>query len=198
MDARTGSRVAAGLELSAVRIIPIIPPRFLAQFTRAGCCCREPRCPDATTSLRSSTGEALISSSASDEMALESREIKGSFFTHHLVSGLRGAADTSGDGRVTLAEAYEYVFKRTVTATAATTIGPQHPGYTYRLSGEGELVLTDLNVRTARLTIPTGLDRVLIIDRRSERVLAEVGPGGASSLALPSGDFLVRATVGSA
>jgi hypothetical protein len=145
-----------------------------------------------------SSGEALISSSASDEMALESREIKGSFFTHHLVSGLRGAADTSGDGRVTLAEAYEYVFKRTVTATAATTIGPQHPGYTYRLSGEGELVLTDLNVRTARLTIPTGLDRALIIDRRSERVLAEVGPGGAPSLALPSGDFLVRATVGSA
>ncbi len=143
-----------------------------------------------------SSGEALISSSASDEMALESREIKGSFFTHHLVSGLRGAADTSGDGRVTLAEAYEYVFKRTVTATAATTIGPQHPGYTYRLSGEGELVLTDLNVRTARLTIPTGLDRALIIDRRSERVLAEVGPGGASSLALPSGDYLVRATVG--
>jgi len=144
-----------------------------------------------------SSGEALISSSASDEMALESREIKGSFFTHHLVSGLRGAADSSGDGRVTLAEAYEYVFKRTVTATAATTIGPQHPGYTYRLSGEGELVLTDLNVRTARLSIPTGLDRTLIIDGRGERVLAEVGPGGAPSLALPAGEYLVRATVGS-
>jgi len=144
----------------------------------------------------SSSGEALISSSASDEMALESREIKGSFFTHHLVSGLRGAADTSGDGRVTLAEAYDYVFKRTVTATAATTIGPQHPGYTYRLSGEGDLVLTDLSVRTAKLTIPTGLDRALIIDRRGDRVLAEVGPGGAPGLALPAGDYLIRATVG--
>jgi Caspase domain len=143
-----------------------------------------------------SSGEALISSSASDEMALESREIRGSFFTHHLVSGLRGAADTSGDGRVTLAEAYEYVFQRTVSATAATTVGPQHPGYTYRLSGEGDLVLTDLNVRTARLTIPTGLDRALIIDRRGDHVLAEVGPGGASRLALPAGEYLVRATMG--
>lgn len=143
-----------------------------------------------------SSGEAMISSSASDEVALESREIRGSFFTHHLVSGLRGAADSSGDGRVTLAEAYDYVFKRTVSATAATTVGPQHPGYTYRLSGEGELVLTDLNVRTAKLTIPTGFDRALIIDRKAGRVLAEVGPGGAANLALPSGNYLIRATVG--
>src|SRR6266542_2839467 len=37
-------------------------------------------------------GEAMLSSSAADELALESREIRGSFFTHHLVSGLRGAA----------------------------------------------------------------------------------------------------------
>jgi hypothetical protein len=143
-----------------------------------------------------STGEAMISSSASDEMALESREIRGSFFTHHLVSGLRGAADTSGDGRVTLAEAYDYVFKHTVSATSATTIGPQHPGYTYRLSGEGDLVLTDLSVRTAMLSVPSGFDRALILDKRAERVLAEVGPAGAASLALPSGDYLVRATIG--
>jgi hypothetical protein len=45
-----------------------------------------------------STGEALLTSSAADEVALESREIAGSFFTHHLISGLRGAADASGDG----------------------------------------------------------------------------------------------------
>ena len=52
-----------------------------------------------------STGEALLTSSAADENALESKEIRGSFFSHHLVSGLRGAADSSGDGQVTLAEA---------------------------------------------------------------------------------------------
>jgi hypothetical protein len=33
------------------------------------------------------SGEAMLTSSAADELALESREIRGSFFTHHLVSG---------------------------------------------------------------------------------------------------------------
>jgi hypothetical protein len=91
----------------------------------------------------SSTGEALLTSSAADELALESREIGGSFFTHHLVSGLRGAADTSGDGKITLAEAYQYAFERTVSATASMTIGTQHPGYDYRLPGRGDLVLSE-------------------------------------------------------
>jgi hypothetical protein len=145
-----------------------------------------------------STGEALISSSAADEIALESREIRGSFFTHHFVSGLRGAADSSGDGLVTLAEAYDYAFTHTLRATAATTVGPQHPTYTYRLSGQGDLVMTDLTSRSASLTLPGGLDRALVVDRKSARVLAETGPGGAHELALPAGDYLVRAALGKA
>ena len=52
----------------------------------------------------------MITSSAAREAALESAEIEASFFSHHLISGLRGAADTSGDGLVTLAEAYQYAF----------------------------------------------------------------------------------------
>ena len=51
-----------------------------------------------------SKGEATITSSAADENSLELREIRGSVFTHHLISGLRGAADISGDGRVSLAD----------------------------------------------------------------------------------------------
>ena len=143
-----------------------------------------------------SSGEALISSSAADEIALESREIRGSFFTHHFVSGLRGAADSSGDGLVTLAEAYDYAFAHTLRATAATTVGPQHPTYTYRLSGQGDLVMTDLTSRSASLTLPGGLDRALVVDRKSARVLAETGPGGAHELALPAGEYLVRAALG--
>jgi len=72
----------------------------------------------------------VLTSSAADELALESREIRGSFFTHHLVSGLRGTADASGDGRITLSEAYQYAFDHTLTATASTGIR-QHPGYEY-------------------------------------------------------------------
>src|SRR5439155_1760197 len=105
------------------------------------------------------------------ELALESREIRGSFFTHHFVSGLRGAADASGDGRVTLAEAYEYAFSRTVSATSGTVVGPQHPAYDYRLSGKGDFVLTDLLRPSGVLELPAGYDRLLVLAEPREQVV---------------------------
>ncbi len=98
-----------------------------------------------------STGDAFIASSAADEAALESAEIGASFFSHHLISGLRGAADLSGDGVVTLAEAYQYAFSRTLRATSDTLVGPQHPAYDYHLAGRGDLVLTELRHPSATL-----------------------------------------------
>jgi hypothetical protein len=139
-----------------------------------------------------SSGEVLITSSAADEAALESSEIGGSFFSHHFVSGLRGAADASGDGLVTLAEAYQYAFARTVTSTADTVVGTQHPGYDYRLSGRGDLVLTQVLRPSAILDVPSGFDRVLVVDQQASRVLAELGPGGARRLALRPGVYLLH------
>ena len=46
-------------------------------------------------------GHAYLTSSSADEAAQESDRIGGSFFTHFLVTGLRGAADSDGDRRVT-------------------------------------------------------------------------------------------------
>jgi hypothetical protein len=140
-----------------------------------------------------SNGEALLTSSAADELALESREIHGSFFTHHLVSGLRGAADLSGDGNVTLGEAYQYAFARTVSATSATTYGPQHPAYDYRLTGEGELVLASSARPSAHLTLPDGFDRVLVVHLTRDQVLAEIPRGAKRTLAVPPGAYAVRA-----
>src|SRR5262249_32776005 len=140
-----------------------------------------------------SNGEALLTSSAADELALESREIRGSFFTHHLVSGLRGAADSSGDGNVTLAEAYQYAFAHTVSATAGALIGPQHPAYDYRLSGQGELVLSTLSKPSASLTLPAEFDRVLVVQLVRDQVLAELPPGAAVRVAVPPGAYAVRA-----
>ena len=138
-------------------------------------------------------GSVFLTSSASSEYALESSEVQGSYFTHHLVSGLRGAADTSGDGRVTLSEAYRYAFDRTVAATAQTTVGPQHPRYDYALSGQGELVLTELRDRpTAALILPEGLQRALVVDVVHDQVVAEVGPGAPTRLTLAPGNYGVR------
>jgi hypothetical protein len=144
----------------------------------------------------SSSGEALLTSSAADEVALESREIGGSFFTHHLVSGLRGAADTSGDSRVTLSEAYQYAYAHTITTTGATLNGPQHPAYDYRLTGRGELVLTDLSRRTARLEVPPGARRVLIVDEERREAIAELALEAPRQVAVAAGRYTVRAWLG--
>src|SRR6185436_11629677 len=66
------------------------------------------------TDTLASKGEAVLTSSAATEAALESEELGGSFFSHNLVSGMRGAADADGDGRVTLGEAYQHAFAKTL------------------------------------------------------------------------------------
>jgi hypothetical protein len=42
-------------------------------------------------------GTAILSSSTADETSQESDRLRGSFFSHHLVNALRGAADRDGD-----------------------------------------------------------------------------------------------------
>ena len=140
-----------------------------------------------------SHGEALLTSSAADELALESSEIGASYFTHHFISGLRGAADASGDKLVTLYEAYRYAAAHTTSATAETTLGAQHPAYDYRLSGEGELVLADLQQnRTAWLVLPTGFERVLVVQPLQDQVIAEVPSGAVPRIAVAPGRYAVR------
>ena len=110
-----------------------------------------------------------------------------------MVSGLRGAADASGDGMVTLGEAYQYAFGRTVSATSDTLVGPQHPVYDYRLTGRGELVLTRLHGAAGVLETPAGFDRLLLVDRQRQEVVAELGGEGARRLATRPGTYEVRA-----
>jgi hypothetical protein len=109
------------------------------------------------------------------------------------LSGLRGAADLSGDGLVTLSEAYQYAFSRTVSTTTNTVIGPQHPNYDYRLSGRGEVVLTHIRAPSALIELPASFERVLIAEERGGRVISEIGPQGARRLAVLPGRYVIRA-----
>ncbi len=118
-------------------------------------------------------GEALLTSSTSDEQARESDGLRGSFFTHHLVTGLRGAADRSKDGRVTLAEAYDYAYAHTVAEAA----GGQHPTFKYDLAGRGEVVLTSLGDAGAWLVFPAGSEGVYLIVGEDGLVLGDVEVG---------------------
>ena len=144
----------------------------------------------------SASGEALLTSSAAGEDAVESSHIRGSVFTHFLVSGLRGAADASGDGQITLAEAYAYAFDRTRAMTAETILGPQTPGYAFRLTGQGEVVVTSVARPSGGLALPSGFDRVIVIDAHRDRIVGEVSGSGVRRLAVSPGDYRVLARRG--
>ncbi|MFO0599509.1 MAG: caspase family protein [Myxococcaceae bacterium] len=137
------------------------------------------------------TGDVFISSSAADEAALESSEVMGSYFTHNFISGLRGAADTSGDKLVTLAEAYRYAYDRTVSSTAMLPVGAQHPNYDFKLSGQGELVLSTLLKPSALMVLPEA-DRALVTDLARDQVIVEVVGAGGREVALAPGQYGLR------
>jgi hypothetical protein len=143
-------------------------------------------------------GSAILTSTAADEVALESEAIRGSYFSHGLASGLRGAADANGDGEVTLHEAYQYAAALTRSATASSTYGGQHPGFDLRMTGHDDVVLAQPSPRTSRLELPDGFDRVFLVRVGADQVLAEVGPHApARTLAVRPGVYGLRAWRGS-
>src|SRR5215510_11273989 len=54
------------------------------------------------------SGIAVLASSSGSELSQESEELRSSYFTHHLLVGLRGAGDADHDGQVSIDEAYRY------------------------------------------------------------------------------------------
>jgi hypothetical protein len=136
-------------------------------------------------------GHMYITSSSADEAAQESDRIGGSFFTHYLVSALRGAADTRGQGRVTLNEAYAFAFRETLASTENTQYGPQHPAYEISLTGSGDLVFTDLRSSSAGLALGEDLSgRLYVRDDRGALVVELEKPyGKRMELGLPPGTY---------
>jgi hypothetical protein len=136
-------------------------------------------------------GFAYITSSSEDEVAQEGDRVGGSFFTHFLASGLRGAADYSGDGRVTLDEVYSFAHEETLARTERTQYGPQHAARDTQLSGTGDLVLTDLGLTSATLVLEEDLaGQALVRDARG-RLVAELDKpiGREIQLGLPEGTY---------
>lgn len=161
-------------------------------FTRAkGGRRRPPFLVDESAAMR---GYAFLTSSSATESAQESDRIRASFFTHYLVSGFRGAADSSGDGRVTLNEAYQFAFAETLGRTVDTRGGAQHPTYEINLSGAGDVVITDVRQTTARLMLSESLEgRVFIRTPGRAPVVELYKPADrAVEIALEPGTYDVR------
>ena len=136
-------------------------------------------------------GHAYLSSSSSQEFSQESDEIGSSFFTNAMLTGLRGAADSSGDKKVTLNELYSYAFSETLSKTENTSVGPQHPNYNITLVGSGDLVLSDISNSDSVVMISSDVKGRVIIRDRSGKLVSEINKVGDSPiyLALERGEY---------
>ncbi len=138
-------------------------------------------------------GYAFMTSSSSDEASQESDRLKGSFFTHYLTSGLRGAADMTQDGKITLNEVYQFAFRETLQKTEKTVSGPQHPNVNIQMSGKGDVVMTDVRRSSALLRINENVSGKLFIHDRKSLLAAELdkAPGRYIELGLEEGKYRV-------
>lgn len=148
-----------------------------------------------TTAEPKHRGTAFFMATESSELAQEAPALGGSFFTHYLVSGLRGAADANVDGVITLAEAQSYATNETTRATATWARAAQHPNYDFEFTGHGDVVLTSLREASAVLVLDPELEgHVAITETGSTLAVIELDKraGGPLPLALPNGRYVVH------
>lgn len=143
-----------------------------------------------------SVGVVFLTSSAANEDAQESDELKGSFFTHYLVSGLLGAADENADGRVTLSEVYRHAYDNTLRASSRTLAGLQHPTFRFDLSGTSDVVLARparLSSQRSALVFPKGRTYLVFQRDADGAVVAEVGVRDKRrTLSVRAGSYYIR------
>ena len=140
------------------------------------------------------SGHAYLSSSSESEASQESDLIQSSYFTHALITGLRGAADSSGDNKVSLNELYHYAFNETLSQTEQSTIGTQHPSYDITLVGSGDLILSDISTAESILVLDSDLAGTIYVRNEiTGQLVSEIKKSGANKipLALESGTYKV-------
>jgi hypothetical protein len=151
---------------------------------------RTPFLSDVSTQAR---GHAFLTASSADEAAQESDRVGAAFFTHYLISGLRGAADANHDQRVTLNEAYQFAYNETLQRTETSRVGAQHPAYDIQLAGTGDLVMTDLHASSARLVLVRELAGRIYVRDAAGRLVVELRkePTYPVELGLEAGSYRV-------
>jgi hypothetical protein len=130
-------------------------------------------------------GTAILTSSSANESSQETAEVGGAVFTHHLVSGLYGAADDDGDLRVTLRELYRHAYSRTLGSTAGSLAGPQHPSYGFELEGKGDVVLALVPGQASILSFPAQMPgEYFVLTDPAASMVAQVAQDGRKDQAI--------------
>jgi hypothetical protein len=145
-------------------------------------------------------GQVVITSAGPSEPAQEWEALGGSLFTHHWLTGLRGAADRNGDGRVSLFEAYSYTYDHTLAASTSASGGMQHALHQFDLRGAGDLALTRPASKRSGLELGPRLHgRYVVSVAMGGELIAELDKreGQPLRLALDPGRYFVRKPEGS-
>ena len=146
-------------------------------------------------------GVIWLFSAGEGEPALESDELMGGLFTHYWVSALRGAGDANGDGRVTLAESYDFAYSQTLLRSSRASGVLQHPAAVFDLRETAPIVLTTTGAAGALVRFPQAADaRYLVYAVGSRAVLGELWGSAerAVAFALPAGRYVVERSNGEA
>lgn len=139
-------------------------------------------------------GSAILTSSSAGELSQESKELRGSIFTHYFLSAIRGAGDADRDGAVTLWEAYTHTLSGMRRKLASATGAAQNPEFELDLKGSENVILTKVNLGQALLSlkgVPEGRYRVLEATHAMPVAEVHVADPEGAVLALPRGAYLV-------
>jgi hypothetical protein len=80
----------------------------------------------------------------------------------------------SGDGKITLNEAYQFALNETLRRTVDTKGGAQHPSYDINLSGTGDVVMTDVRQTSATLVLDEDLEGRFFIRNAAHELIVEL------------------------
>ncbi len=144
------------------------------------------------------SGSVRVHASADGEIAQESDELGGAIFTHYWLSGLRGAADLDGDGKVTFDEAYSFAYSQTLFRSARASGVVQRPALDAKLREGAPIVLTRMATMSA-IRFPRAADGHYIVYGVGSRTVAgELWSSAERSVALavPPGKYIVHRRAG--
>ena len=133
------------------------------------------------------TGSSVLTSTNA-ELSWEIPNIKSTYFTNSLVTGLKGAADVNGDSYVSLKELYDFVSKE----VRLKTNNKQNPQFNPKKTGSEEMTLTNTRQARARFTINGDVTgRIRILDNVRKIVVSDLTKDNQNpmELTLDPGDY---------
>jgi len=134
--------------LDSKRVVLIADTCYAGNFTSMGSKSLQPALANFVRDFSESRGRVFLTSSRPDELSLEKTGLSNSVFTHYLIRGLKGEADTDNDGIVSIKELYDYVYQMTKKETR----NAQHPQWEARLEGTFPIAATLRSFQPAERT----------------------------------------------